>query len=114
MEVWHWGAMPSEGSSYADIGIAWYDEGEEADYYEPNWWHERLAYIDGMDFNDPVWEDFTNSYASESEPAWSHFDCSSYAGNEWAIAFQFEEWGGSSGGAWEGWNLRRMHIWVEP
>ncbi len=112
LELWHWGNMDDAGNTYGDVGYAWDNDGY--DYGEPNWVTEKLVYIEGMDFNDPAYEDFISTFGSEEEPAWSHFNCNAYAGEEYAIAFSVENWSGSTGGAYAGWNIRKLHIWVEP
>jgi len=113
LEIWHWGDMPNDGSTYADLGISWYDEVSGLDVNEENSWYERLWYIEGLDFNDSGgWDCFGGTFGSESSPAWSHFDCSAYAGSKWAISPLFSA--ATSGGAYDGWNLRKMVVWVEP
>jgi len=112
LEIWHWANTPADGYAYGDVGYCYDDAG--VDMQAPNWIEESLVYIDGMDFNDPDYEDFIDTFGTESDPAWSHFDCSAYAGNTYGIALAFQEWGASSGDAYEGWHIRKLHIWVEP
>ncbi len=111
LEIWHWGEMPEDGFTYGDVGTAWDNGG--VDYQQANWVEEWLVYVDGMDFNDPGYADFIGTYASEADPAWSHFECNEYAGENWAICFALEEWGASSGGTYGGWHIRKLHVWYE-
>ena len=113
VELWHWGEMPTDGYTYGDLGTAWDNGG--LDYQDANWVNEFMVYEDGMDFNDTTgYEDFIGTYGSESTPEWSHFILNAYAGEERAICFAVEEWGGTSGGAYSGWHVRKCHVWVEP
>ena len=106
--IWHWGNMPDDGSTFGDVGIGWDYNG--TDIKEPNFYYDRLTNIGGSDFNDPVFPYFIGTFGSAATPEWSHFDASEYAGKDWAIALTFEETSGTSGNAYEGWNVRK--IWV--
>jgi hypothetical protein len=112
IEIWHWGDMTTDGFSYGDLGYS-VDTGG-VDYQHANWNEQNLVYVEGFDFNDPGYDDFIGSFGSESAPEWSHFTANAYAGQTYALALAFEEYGGTSGGAYPGWDVRHIKVWVEP
>ncbi len=112
LEIWHWGDMQDDEACYGSLGTL-EDEGGGSFDWAPNWDTEALVYLEGFDFNDPPWADWSFVYGSEGTPEWSHFDCSAYAGNEYAVGFQFEEYGVANPLNQEGWNIRKLWIWYD-
>jgi hypothetical protein len=112
LEIWHWGDMQNDGACYGTLGTA--REVSPGEFgYEPNYLTHLLSYIEGFDFNDGSFDDWTDVYGSEGAPEWSHFDASVYAGQTLAIAFGFGEFGVGNPSGQDGWNIRKLHIWYE-
>jgi len=113
IEIWHWGEMQDDEACYGSLG---YFEDTGADDYDwyPNWDTDALVYIEGFDFNDGTWADWSFIFGTEEEPEWSHFDASAYAGGSKAIGFQFEEYGAANPDSYDGWNIRKLWVYYEP
>jgi len=112
LEVWHWGDMQDDGACFGTLGIAG-DSGTGFEF-ESNFDSDRLVYIEGFDFNDGVNPAWSLIYGSDTVPEWSHFDCTDYAGNEYALGFHFYEGGAGNPLSQGGWDVRKLHVWVEP
>jgi len=113
LEIWHWGDMQDDGFCYGSLGRAEDIGGGDYNWYG-NWYYNELVYIEGFDFNEPGYDDWTYTFGSEAVPEWSHLDCSAYAGGSYNVGFQFEEYGAGNPDTQAGWNIRKLWIWVEP
>jgi len=112
LEIWHWGDMQDDGACYGSPGII-EDDGDIGNW-QPNWNTEALTYIEGFDFNDGDWADWSFVYGSEETPEWSHFDCSAYEGLTAGIGFQFEEYGAANPDTQDGFNVRKVWVYYVP
>jgi hypothetical protein len=113
LEIWHWGDMQGDGLCFASLGTL-QDIGGGKYGYVGNWFSESLEYVEGFDFNDIGWEEWSHTFGSEQDPEWSHFDCSAYADHSYAIGLEFSEWGAGNPNTQDGWSIRKLWLYYFP
>ena len=113
LEIWHWGDMQGDGKCFGSLGTLT-DLGGGNFGYIGNFYSEELVYIEGFDFNDIGWDEWTFNFGTEGNPEWSHFTCDAYEAQEYAIGMEFSEWGVGNPNTQEGWNIRKLWVYYYP